>query len=78
MHVTMQTLGRIAIVGGGAVVAGAGGWLAKSMPYTTMYWISLLIPAISIVGMMLAGCLQKYRRKHPNADSYSSPPVQQQ
>ncbi len=33
MHVTMQTLGRMAIVGGGALVAGAGGWLAKTLSY---------------------------------------------
>lgn len=64
MHVTMQTLGRIAIVGGGAVVAGAGGWLARSMSYTTMYWLSLLIPAISIAGVIMAACLQKSRHKH--------------
>jgi len=31
MHVTMQTLGRIAIVGGGAMVAGVGGWLANAV-----------------------------------------------
>ena len=28
MHITMQTLGRIAIIGGSALVAGVGGWLA--------------------------------------------------
>jgi hypothetical protein len=28
MHVTIQTLGRIAIVAGGAMVAGVGGWPA--------------------------------------------------
>jgi len=33
MHVTMQTLGRMAIVGGGALVAGVGGWLAKALSY---------------------------------------------
>jgi len=35
--VTMQTLGRMAIVGGGALVAGAGGWLAKTLSYEAMY-----------------------------------------
>jgi hypothetical protein len=33
MHVTVQTLGRIAIIGGSALVAGLGGWLAKSLSY---------------------------------------------
>lgn len=53
MHVTMQTLGRIAIIGGSAVVAGVGGWLATAMSYATMYWLSLVIPAISILGAAL-------------------------
>lgn len=53
MHVTMQTLGRIAIIGGSAVVAGLGGWLATTMSYKTMYWLSLVIPLISAVGAFL-------------------------
>ncbi len=53
MHITMQTLGRIAIIGGSALVAGVGGWLAAAMSYTTMYWLSLVIPAISILGASL-------------------------
>lgn len=53
MHITMQTLGRIAIIGGSAIVAGVGGWLATSMSYATMYWLSLLIPAISVLGAMI-------------------------
>lgn len=77
MHVTMQTLGRIAIVGGGAVVAGAGGWLAKTMSYSTMYWLSLLIPAISVAGVMMAACLQKYRRKHFGPDGLRRKPAEQ-
>ena len=36
MHVTMQTLGRMAVVGGGAMVAGAGGWLVKVLSYAAM------------------------------------------
>jgi hypothetical protein len=54
MHVTMQTLGRIAIVGGGALVAGTGGWLAKVLSYEAMYWMSLSIPTISVLGVVLA------------------------
>ena len=65
MHVTMQTLGRIAIVGGGAVVAGAGGWLATVLSYEVMYWISLVIPIISICGVVLAG--QMRNRRHQDA-----------
>lgn len=70
MHVTMQTLGRIATVGGGAIVAGAGGWLAKTMSYATMYRLALLIPAISVAGVIMAAGMQKYRRKHLGSDGF--------
>ena len=53
MHITMQTLGRIAIIGGSAIVAGIGGWLATSMSYSTMYRLSLVIPAVSVLGAVL-------------------------
>jgi hypothetical protein len=53
MHVTMQTLGRIAIIGGSAIVAGLGGWLATTLSYATMYWLSLVIPVISVLGATL-------------------------
>ncbi|HSR13449.1 MAG TPA: hypothetical protein VLS90_18530 [Thermodesulfobacteriota bacterium] len=52
-HVTMQTLGRIAILGGSAVVAGIGGWLAEVLSYETMYRLSLVIPVISVTGAVL-------------------------
>ena len=53
MHITMQTLGRIAIIGGSAIVAGVGGWLAMSMSYHAMYKLSLIIPVISVLGAVL-------------------------
>lgn len=53
MHITMQTLGRIAIIGGSAVVAGLGGWLAKALSYQVMYEVALLIPIISVLGVTL-------------------------
>lgn len=53
MHVTMQTLGRIAIIGGSAIVAGVGGWLATTLSYYTMYCLSLIIPIISVLGAIL-------------------------
>ena len=77
MHVTMQTLGRIAIVGGGAVVAGVGGWLAQTMSYMTMYWISLVIPAISVGGVMMAAGLRKYRSKYLSSDGFHSNAAEQ-
>jgi len=53
MHITMQTLGRIAIIGGSALVAGVGGWLAKTLSYSVMYELALLIPAISVLGVTI-------------------------
>jgi hypothetical protein len=53
MHVTMQTLGRIAIIGGSAIVAGVGGWLAMSISYYAMYKLSLIIPVISVLGAII-------------------------
>jgi hypothetical protein len=53
MHITMQTLGRIAIIGGSALVAGVGGWLAKTLSYSVMYELALLIPAISVLGVII-------------------------
>ena len=66
MHVTVQTLGRIAIIGGSALVAGLGGWLAKTLSYVVMYWISLIIPLISVMGVVLANFIQR-RRPNPSA-----------
>lgn len=52
MHITMQTLGRIAIIGGSAMVTGIGGWLAKTLFYLVMYEVGLCIPAISVLGVI--------------------------
>jgi MFS family permease len=63
MHVTMQTLGRIAIVGGSALVAGVGGWLATVFSYDLMYKISLVIPLISVMGVTLGDSMNQRRVK---------------
>ncbi|MEW6444412.1 MAG: hypothetical protein AB1640_26035 [bacterium] len=70
MHVTMQTLGRIAIVGGSALVAGTGGWLAKVFSYEVMYQIALVIPVISVMGVLLAGRLARRRRKRLRREGF--------
>ncbi len=53
MHITMQTLGRIAIIGGSALVAGVGGWLAGTLSYKVMYEVALVIPVISVIGVTM-------------------------
>lgn len=62
MHITMQTLGRIAIIGGSAVVAGLGGWLAEMLSYRVMYEASLAIPVISVLGVTLGQIATRRRR----------------
>jgi hypothetical protein len=64
MHVTVQTLGRIAIIGGVALVAGVGGWLATVLSYQVMYTMALIIPVISVMGVVYGGYILRQRRKH--------------
>ncbi|MEN8133644.1 MAG: hypothetical protein ABFS45_26460 [Pseudomonadota bacterium] len=68
MHTTMQTLGRIAIVGGGVAVAVVNivmfqdiESLSESVKvgiYTRIYLMALGIPIISIFGVILAGLIK--------------------
>jgi MFS family permease len=76
MHVTMQTLGRIAIVGGGALVAGLGGWLAKVFSYALMYKISLLIPILSVAGVTLGDMMSRQRRKRLRRQGFKEDEIQ--
>jgi len=75
MHITMQTLGRIAIIGGAALVAGIGGWLAKTFSYAAMYWISLVIPLISIMGVTLGDISTGLRRRSYRSRGFSEAEV---
>ena len=61
MHITMQTLGRISIIGGSALVAGLGGWLATALSYQVMYQFALIIPVISILGVSLGSIFNRAR-----------------
>jgi hypothetical protein len=69
MHTTMQTLGRVAIIGGTVLVAVANlYWFydAESLPtpqkaalYAEIYALALIIPATSVAGVVLAGALRR-------------------
>jgi MFS family permease len=76
MHVTVQTLGRIAIIGGSALVAGLGGWLATVYTYETMYWLSLIIPVISLTGVVVGSMMLKKRLKHYQGEGYTPAEIQ--
>jgi len=70
-HTTMQTLGRVAIIGGSVLVAAANVYMfsgvaemtneQKAGVYLDIYLLALVIPAISVCGTILASIL---RRRH--------------
>jgi BT1 family len=71
MHTTMQTLGRVAIIGGGVAVSlvnilmfrGAEDMTEamKTAVYIDIYQLSLLIPLISVLGVAFAAVLKRAR-----------------
>ncbi len=69
MHVTMQTLGRVAIISGGVLVSMANVFLLhgvselpeaeKAATYLFVYELALLIPLVSIFGVLFATWLRR-------------------
>jgi hypothetical protein len=69
MHTTMQTLGRVAIVGGSLLVALLNMYMfsgTESLPkaekvlvYAQIYQVALIIPIISVMGVALAFILKR-------------------
>ncbi len=69
MHITMQTLGRVAIIGGSTLVALANVVLMKDVAtlseagkaaaYLFVYQLALVIPFVSVCGIWLAGWLKR-------------------
>jgi hypothetical protein len=68
MHTSMQTLGRVAIIGGGVLVAVVNIWMfsgveqlaeaAKAAVYRDIYTLALVIPVVSVLGVGLARLLK--------------------
>lgn len=48
----VQLLGRLALSLGMFIVAGLGGWLAQVVSYQTLFLLTLVIPAIGILGSL--------------------------
>ncbi len=71
MHTTMQTLGRVAMIGGLALVAAANIYIfhgtdklgreAKTALYANVYTAALVIPVISVLGVVLHRFLKHER-----------------
>ena len=73
MHTTMQTLGRVAIIGGGILVAVINLYLftgVENLPkdkiadiYRQVYLMALIIPAVSVLGVMADSFLRVRERR---------------
>ncbi len=82
MHTTMQTLGRVAIIGGSVFVAAINLYVfagvqqldeaQKVEKYLQVYLISLAIPLISVLGVVLASVLQARAHKKLLAQGISA------
>ncbi|MDX1374132.1 MAG: hypothetical protein R3357_01140 [Burkholderiales bacterium] len=87
MHTTMQTLGRVAIIGGSILVALANVWLFRSVEtmsthdkaetYALIYLLALGIPLCSITGTVLAALLHRRRRRQLAAAGFGRESIEQ-
>ncbi len=87
MHTTMQTLGRVAIIGGGVFVALLNVFLfqgveamdeaQKLATYIRIYELALLIPAASVSGVVLGGILKRRELKRLRAHGYDAAAAQE-
>ncbi|MEZ5727244.1 MAG: hypothetical protein R3E48_04035 [Burkholderiaceae bacterium] len=78
MHTTMQTLGRVAIIGGSLLVSLANVVMLRGVQalpeaaridtYVRVHQLALLIPAISVAGIVLAAALRQRRRRRMRAE----------
>ncbi len=81
MHTTMQTLGRVAIVGGGIAVALVNVYVfsgTERLPqtdlvrlYKQIYVMAMAIPAVSVVGVGLAWWLQRRQKQRLVQEGFS-------
>lgn len=85
-HTTMQTLGRVAIIGGTLVVALANVYLfrdaadldaaAQAALYALVYRWALVIPAISVFGVLFAAHLRSEQEWRLAAQGYESEDIE--
>lgn len=86
MHTTMQTLGRVAIIGGGLLVSLVNVVMMRgvqSLPeaqraatYVNVYQLALLIPVISVAGVMLAAWMRARRRAELSGQGLSAEEIE--
>ncbi|SFW33461.1 hypothetical protein [Nitrosovibrio sp. Nv17] len=81
MHVTMQTLGRVAIISGGVLVSVMNVFLLqgvgelpeadKAATYLFVYELALIIPVVSVLGVLLATWLRRQEMARLAAQGHS-------
>ncbi len=87
MHTTMQTLGRVAIIGGGILVAMVNLYLftgvdamaeaEKVRIYQQIYLLAMIIPFVSVLGVGVAWWIQRQHRLHLEAQGYTRAQAQE-
>ncbi len=80
MHTTMQTLGRVAIIGGLVAVAALNITMFEGVEnmseemkvtiYADIYLLALIIPIVSIMGVILGGILLRRRARQLEAQGH--------
>ncbi len=83
MHTTMQTLGRVAIISGGVFVSLLNVLLfqdAAAMPeaqkvatYIHIYELALIIPVVSVLGVVLGGLVKRRRLRRLRESGLDTP-----
>ena len=81
MHTTMQTLGRVAIIGGGILVAMVNVYVFSGVDglaqteivrlYKQVYLMALVIPFISVFGLAMAWWLRRQHRQQLTQQGFS-------
>ena len=87
MHTTMQTLGRVAVVGGSLLVSvvnlyvfsGVEGMseAQKVQGYLYVYWTALIIPLLSVLGVVIAAWVKGRARRQLEAKGLDRVQVEQ-
>jgi len=86
MHTTMQTLGRFAIISGFVLVAAINIYMfsgAQKLPapqladvYARIYLIALVVPVISVLGVILGGIVLRRRKRALRTRGFSDLEIQ--
>lgn len=87
MHTTMQTLGRVAIIGGGILVAIVNLYLftgVEELPqtevvriYERVYLMALIIPVVSVLGVMVAFLIRQRDARRLRRQGFAAAQVKQ-